>query len=277
MKRNNRTSIGVGLCVVLLAVALVAPAAAQTVTKGSDPWFTRGDGTSNAQLNLPLDYFGPGCTFQGTVALKGVPVASTPANAFGNGDTIVERLDDAVFDASGNATVRIAVRSLRFRTTQDLVTPCGTWKAEVKLNNPQALTRMTLKRAGTAGGTFTAPISVATNWVFTNNSTGQVLTLPKFNTLDSPTPIPWKYGSCPGEARTSGPVTVDTNGDGTPDTVINGTSNVAAGYDASCALFKPCRNKNVDPATHCYEGASAIIIVDPGPDPVPVDPVPIEH
>jgi hypothetical protein len=274
MKRNNRTSIGVGLCVVLLAVALVAPAAAQTVTKGSDPWFTRGDGTSNAQLNLPLDYFGPGCTFQGTVALKGVPVASTPANAFGNADTIVERLDDAVFDASGNATVRIAVRSLRFRTTQDLVTPCGTWKAEVKLNNPQALTRMTLKRAGTAGGTFTAPISVATNWVFTNNSTGQVLTLARFNTLDSTVPIPWKYGSCPGEARTSGAVTVDTNGDGTPDTLIAGTSNVAAGYDASCALFKPCRNKNVDPATHCYEGASAIIIADPG-DPVPVDPVPV--
>jgi len=272
----NRTSLGVGLCVVLLAVALVAPAAAQTVTKGSDPWFTRGDGSTFAQLNLPNDFFALGCSFQGKVVLKGVPIPSTPANAFGNADTIVERLDDAVFDVNGNASVRIAVRALSFRAVADLSTPCGTWKAEVKLNNPQTFTRMALKRTGTAGGTFTAPISVATNWVFTNNTSHQIVTLATFNTLDSPTPIPWKYGSCPGEARTSGPVTVDTNGDGTPDTLISGTSNVAAGYDpTNCALFKPCRNKNVDPATHCYEGASAIIIVDPGPDPVPVDPVPV--
>jgi hypothetical protein len=264
---RNRLKLGALVGAILLLAAL--PAAAQTVTKGSDPWFTPGDGTSNARLNLPLDYFGPGCTFQGTVVLKGVPVVSTPANAFGNGDTIVERLDDAVFNGSGNASARIVVRSLHFQTTQDLSTPCGTWKAEIRLNNPQAVTKMALKRTGGAGGTFTAPITVATNWVFTNNSTGKVLKLPWFNTLDSPTPIPWKYGSCPGEARTSGPVTVDTDGDGVPDTLINGTSNVAAGYDPSCALFKPCRNKNVDPATHCYEGASAIV-VNPDPNSVPV-------
>jgi hypothetical protein len=255
-----------GWSLALLAL-LAAPAWAQTVLKGSDVWNTPGDGSTNAVLNLPLDFFDPGCSFQGTVVLRGKNVATSPANAFGNADSVIERLQDAVFDVNGVAVVSIAAKALSLESTQPLSTPCGQWAAAVSLNNPQAITRMTIKRAGSTGGTFTAPISVATTWTFTR-SDGAVRTLDTNNVLDSSLPTEWRYSSCPGAVKTGGVVQVDTDNDGVPDTAVNGVSNFFAGYTANCQLLKPCRNKNVDPATHCYEPASSLIV----PDPKPVEP-----
>jgi len=250
-------------CFALLAL-VAAPVCAQTVLKGSDVWHTPADGSTSAVLNLPFGFFDPGCGFQGTVVLQGGHVATSPATAFGNADTVIERLQDTVFDVNGVGSVPIAVRALHLKATQNLSTSCGQWAAEVSLNNPQAVTRMTIKRTGSSGGTFTAPISVATTWTFTRTD-GTVRTLDTNNTLDSSTPTEWRYSSCPGAVKTGGVVQVDTDNDGVPDTAVNGVSNFFAGYTSSCALLKPCRNKNVDPATHCYQGASAIIEVDPKP------------
>lgn len=272
MHRERRNTTAFAGSVALLAL-LAAPAWTQNVLKGSDVWSTPGDGSTHAVLSLPLDFFDPGCTFQGTVVLKGVKIATSPANAFGNADTVIERLTDGAFDGNGVDILPIAVRALHFKSTQNIATTCGQWAADVSLNNPQAVTRMTITRTSSSGGTFTAPISVATTWTFTR-SDGAVRTLDTNNTLDSSTPIEWRYSSCPGSVTTGGVVQVDTNNDGVPDTAVNGVSNFYAGRSATCQLLKPCRNKNVDPATHCYQAASSLIIVDP----VPTDPVePVGH
>jgi hypothetical protein len=56
------------------------------------------------------------------VTLRGVPWAASPAHSLGNTDTVVERLDDAVFDADGMATTRIRLVALSLESIEPICT-----------------------------------------------------------------------------------------------------------------------------------------------------------
>ena len=246
----------------LVALLAAGPATAQTVRAGTDAWSTAGDGSTNATLDFPAGFFcgtDPASTV--TIPLQGAQVAVSPANDFGNADTLVQRLNDATFDANGNATVQIVVMALHFQSTQNLTNSCGTWKADVTLDGPQDTTSMSITQSDANGGTFLAPISVRVAWKFTRTTDGATVTLRTgtTNILDSTNPTPWRYAACSGAVTsTASSVKVDTDGDGVPDTYVKGTSNFYGGYNSSCQKVIPCRSKNVDPAAHCYQPPSPV-------------------
>src|SRR5689334_9523224 len=105
MKMSSMRWIAVGA--LLLALAAGSPALADNVVhKGVDMWTTvQGFAqTSFAKDPLPAGFFCPGSApFTGRVIMRGAPVAMKPA--IGQPvDTVVARLDDAAFNAKGEAT-----------------------------------------------------------------------------------------------------------------------------------------------------------------------------
>ena len=93
--------------IIALSVFLAVPvlAADRIITNGIDLWATRGDGSTFsdfAKSPIPAGFF---CLdsepFTGRIAFKGVPIATGQAGALGNADTIVQRLDNAVFNKQG--------------------------------------------------------------------------------------------------------------------------------------------------------------------------------
>lgn len=256
IQKRNSISFGISLLVLLVAVS----ASAQPVTRGSDAWMTPGNGSTSAFLTVPPGFFCAGDNgWSGSVVLQGVPVATNPPGAFGSADTIIERLGDAVFDATGTARVRIVVRGLNFAATQPISTACGDWSASVGLNGTQPITTMTIRlnnqgpaAAAPTGGTFTAPIAVNATWRFTNQTTGATTSLNTSNVLNSTIPTPWRYSPCPGVLVVGGTILVDTDNDGVPDTPVQGNSNFFPGLDELCRRLQVCRDKNIDPVKHCY-------------------------
>lgn len=102
------------LVIGLLAVLVVAglPAHAQNINPGPDYFTTLNNG--NTYVTLPdgdvESFCGavPDPSWDHVVRFGGVPVVA-------DADTIVQRLDTAVFSSNGTATTRIQVRALHFR------------------------------------------------------------------------------------------------------------------------------------------------------------------
>jgi hypothetical protein len=250
------------MLVAVLAVAAV-PALAQdrdVIPRGTDSWKTAGDGSSYTDLNLPAGFLDKDCpAFKGRVVLAGVPVETVPADAYNGGDTLVERLEDAVFDAKGVAQVKIVVRGLHFKGADSLKTDCGEWSADVGLAKEQSPTVMTIVREDAHGGYFTAPISVDTVWTFTRSSDGAVRTLGTSNILTSDEKSPWSSDTCTKSAAagTRRPALVKP-GNGRPALKIAAvTHGFNPGY-VNCRPSVLCRGKQIDPSIHCYSPASAI-------------------
>lgn len=139
------------------AAALMAlPSDAQVIKKGKDLWVTPSNGQT--LFTFPkgdLEALCGAATAANpiTVTLKGAPLDAADY------DTVVARLDDAVF--SGNtASTKIQVVALRFVSAANVNTPCGNLNFEVKLAGPQAVTVMKLTKTSSRGGTFTADIAV---------------------------------------------------------------------------------------------------------------------
>jgi hypothetical protein len=86
--------------------------------------------------------------------LRGLPLTTGAPGQIGSTDTIVERLDDAVFDAKGTAVTRIQFRALSLVSAAPIKTTCGAFLAYVSLAGQQRVTRMTIYRKKEAGGTF---------------------------------------------------------------------------------------------------------------------------
>ena len=243
-----------------LVVATVPALAQDVIPRGTDSWRTAGDGTSFTDLSLPAGFLDKNCpAFEGRVVLAGVPIATTPAGAFYDGDTLVERLDDAVFDDKGVARTKIVVRGLHFQGADPLKTACGDWKADVGLARQQTPTVMTIVREGADGGYFTAPISVDVVWTFTRTSDGTARTLSTSNVLTSSERSPWQSGSCAGKAAaTTQTALVDSGNQGTPSLKIaTATNGFNPGFGPNCRINSGCRGKSIDPSIHCYTPAIA--------------------
>lgn len=224
------------LTVALFAVS-VTPALAldHTIYNGIDIWRTMGNGVTYADFSktaIPAGFF---ChksePFTGRINFKGVPVATNVPGALGIADTVIQRLDDAVFNKNGVAVTRLQVRSLNFESVAPIKTACGLFNAKVSLDGEQPITRMRIIRENKQGGRFVAPISVNVKISFTpvGKLTREPLEIRK--SIQFPPAKHQRWESVPAQKSTKVPgfLLVDTDGDRTPDTYLPGTSNFGVG------------------------------------------------
>jgi hypothetical protein len=226
-----------GVLAALLLTALPALAADRVVQSGIDPWYTPGNGRTFidfATIPLPAGFF---CfksePFAGRIVFRGVPVATGEAKVLGNTDTIIQRLDEAVFDKNGVANTRVQVRVLHFESVQPIKTACGDYKVEVRLNGEQPVTKMRIVRENDHGGRFYAPIAVNGKLVFTpvRGGSSEILEITRNVRFPADQGIAWAdHSGLTQGVRRAGFVKVDTDNDRLPDTFLPGTSsNFAAG------------------------------------------------
>jgi hypothetical protein len=245
-------------------------AADSTVRRGVDLFTTAGDGRTFydfAQNPIPAGFFCKSSKpFTGRVAFKGVPLATGAPGQLGGADTVIERLDDAVFDASGRATTRIRFRALSMVSTAPIKTACGSFHVYVSLGGQQRVTTMHLSRTQEGGGDFVAPLAVNARVTFVPVKPGTSQAARKLELATDFTfpasPLPWSFQRGAPE-KGIGAVRVDTDGDLIPDTRLPATSNFLAGSSPNRSRSKaggencpdPCEiTCHTDPSTgkeHC--------------------------
>lgn len=243
MSKTLSTVWRLALAAALVALAVPAFAADLVVENGSDLWRTPGDGTTYAKFDtdpIPRDFFCSGSQpFSGRIIFQGVPIATRPRGVLGNTDTIVHRLDDAVFNSEGVATTRLQMRAMQFEGTKLFRNPCGKFKVGLVLDGAQPITEMELRRLGPDHGIFIAQISANVKITFTPvDRKGATLELTR-EVRFPPARNVWASRPGPGTSTHEGYVLVDTDANGRADTYVAGTStNFAAGWqpDGSAAI-----------------------------------------
>ncbi|GEM_PF-1855456 len=223
------------------------PDECELIRAGIDLWTTPPGGTTFVDLAgtpIPGGFFGPGSDpFGGVIFLGGQPLATEPPGIAGPADTVIERLEDAyIAEPPAQYTVAIQVRALSLVGTEPItVTYNGgspeEWDVRVCLSEVgQPVGSMTISRDCPDGGTYTATVPVLPKLIFTRLSDQQQVTL-DYGTWGWPavtTAISngrWVYQADSAfelVALTEG-VQVDSDCDGEWDTVLPGTSNLAAG------------------------------------------------
>jgi hypothetical protein len=263
--RNKGSSLA-ALSVVLLVS--IPPLAADTVIqRGIDVFTTTSDGSTHysfANNPIPAGFFCKSSRpFTGIVAFKGLPLETGTPGQLGDADTVVERLDDAVFDASGTAVTRIRFRALSMVSISPLKTACGAFHVYASLADQQRVTTMRISRTEKYGGVFVAPLAVDMRLSFipvkpSGNKSARKLELTGSITFPGRA-IPWSLTNGPSAKRISS-VVVDTNGDLTPDTRLFGTPNFWPGRrppvgtlvkgDGECRMCEVCHYTGT-PDWHC--------------------------
>ncbi len=223
----KRSTILVALAILL--AALPAAAADNVIGRGIDPWATVPEGTYADLANNPIPagfFCAQSQSFNGRIWLRGVPLASEN-KALGNTDTIVERLDNAVFNKRGVARTRVQVQALQLVAIDTFKTACGEYFVHVTLDGEQPTSIMRIFRDGNKGGRFQVDLRLNTKIVFTRvDNSAERLELAEVVTLPTSPYARWSYRT---NAKRIDRVMVDTDWDGTPDTFLPGTSNFAAG------------------------------------------------
>ena len=202
-----------------------------TIYNGVDLWRTPSDGTSFmefAENPIPAGFFCSGSEpFTGTIFFRGVPLATAPENAFDQADTVVQRLDDATFNAKGVARTRIQFKALSLASIEPIETGCGLFNVSASLHGEQPTTEMKIVREHATGGHFVAPLELNVKLVFTpvngeNNESLEVFDKVRFPGIS----IPWT-SKVPLKGSFGKPafVRIDSDGDSLPDTFVPGTSN----------------------------------------------------
>lgn len=217
----------------------LSPLAADTMIKrGIDVFTTLADGKTFydfAQNPIPAGFFCKDSeAFTGRIAFKGMPLTTGVPGQLKSSDTVVERLDDAVFNAEGTATTRLQFRALSLVSIAPIKTACGAFHVYVSLAGKQRVTRMVIHRTQGGGGNFVAPLAVDVRLTFIpvkpsrgkssrNLNLGGSFTFPAVS-------IPWSFTYT---ANNSDAVIVDTNGDLIPDRRLPGLSNFFPGRSPS--------------------------------------------
>jgi hypothetical protein len=262
--RNKGSSLVV--FAVILLVGMPALGADTVIQRGIDVFTTTSDGSTYYDFShnpIPAGFFCENSqAFTGRVALKGLPLETGAPGQLGNADTIVERLDDAVFDAQGTAVARIQFRALSLASIAPIKTSCGAFHVYVSLAGQQRVTTMRIFRTEKNGGSFVAPLSVKMRLAFIpvkppRNKNARKLELT--GSIDFPgRALPWsRTGS---STKQIGAVVVDTDGDLKPDTLLFGTPSFWPGWrprastapkSGSCQLCQVCHYTADD--AHCTE------------------------
>lgn len=223
----------------LAALALVAaPAFAlePVIEHGSDIWRTKPDGTSVVKFEadpLPADFFCTGSKpFAGRIVMGGVPLTTQPADVLGPTDTIVQRLDNAVFDDNGVAVTRLQVRAIQLASVKPFRNSCGTFDVHVSLaDGEQPIGEMRIVRQGAGFGYYEADVALNVKITFTPvDHKGGTLEIVRH--VDFPANRNfWTSQPGPGGVQHNGFVMVDTDSNGEADTFLPGTSrNFAPGW-----------------------------------------------
>ena len=237
MKVEGKWAFRSVLMLALIALTAVSPvAAADLVHNGADVWETATGFTySSFDKNpIPAGFFCPDSKpFTGKISLHGEPLKTEPAGSLGPIDTIVRRLDDAAFDAKGEARTRIQLLALSLASVKPIDTGCGLYDVKASLAGEQPVTEMKILRTSDGGGTYVAPLELNVKLVFTPvNGKGEQRELTNRVSLGPGSNSFWSYS----KAVPHGPVRVDTNGDGTADALMPASSNFAAGVAPATAV-----------------------------------------
>jgi hypothetical protein len=223
-----------GVVLLVSSFTTSAFAADRAIQNGIDVWSTAGDGSTFvdfAQTPIPAGFFCPGSApFTAKVAFQGVPLVTDNLKTLGNTDTIVQRLDDAVFNKRGTAVTRTQVRALSLKSVTPLETGCGKFDATVRLDGVQPITQMVIHRENEKGGTFAGPLWLNVKVSFTpvgRAASRETLEVPLAVRFRDNVQYPWRAKSITPEL--TGFLRVDTDGDGVLDTYLPGTSNFFAG------------------------------------------------
>jgi len=226
MKRNFKLGV---LCLVAATLLLIVPAQAHDVNAGIDLWKTVGSGTfvDFSQQSIPANFFCSGYAgYTGTIGLKGKAIAAT--KSLQGADTVIERIND---ESNGVANMVVRVLSLQGKT-QFASSVCGTShtvKVRLDPSRAQDITAISFTHSAATGGVFNATVSVKGEVVFTEVGTGVVRAIPNDIVMQTNSAC-WNHTPGAGGISVSGPVTVDTTCDGTPDLTLPGTSNFHAGW-----------------------------------------------
>jgi hypothetical protein len=257
---SNRRSPNVVILVgLLLLLAVPALAGSAAITNGIDLWRTPANGgtfVDFAQSPLPAGFFCAGSApFSGRIVFTGVPVMTNPASVLGQADTIVQRLDDAVFtknaairpfalrESNGAvrtvtassfrgqevATTRIQVKAISFASVRPAQTGCGAANVTATLAGEQPTTEMVILRDHDKGGRFYAPLSLNVRLTFTPVNGGAPVEVLKAIQFPAKPLSVWSEATGR-RASYAGFVGVDTDLNGAVDLMVPGTSNFAAGF-----------------------------------------------
>ena len=266
---RNRGSSLAALAIALL-VGIPALAADTVIQRGIDVFTTTTDGSTFynfARNPIPAGFFCKSSKpFTGRVSFKGLPLETGAPGQLGNADTVVERLDDAVFDAHGTAVTRIQFRALSLASIAPIQTACGAFHVYVSLADKQRVTTMRISRTHEDGGSFVAPLAVNARITFIpvkppRNKSSRKLELTKSFTFPAK-PELWSLTGGP-RSKQIGSVVVDTNGDLTPDTLLFGTPNFWPGWrpgagtaskaGGECQICVNCTHQIAGDHWHCTE------------------------
>jgi hypothetical protein len=248
------------LAVLALALAIPAFAGDAVITNGIDLWKTPAAGGTFydfAKEPLPAGFFcATSAPFTGKIVFKGTPIKTKPANVLRDADTIIQRLDDAVFTKNltainsfpmrgndGNvrqvgasffsgqevATTRVQVKAISFVSVRPVQTACGSFQVKASLAGEQPITEMVIVREHENGGSFYAPLSLNVKLTFTPMAGGSPLEVVKVVQFPAKSFSSWT--DAPGRRVSYNSfVNVDSNSDGVMDLMLPGTSNFAAGF-----------------------------------------------
>ncbi|HEX6902123.1 MAG TPA: hypothetical protein VF789_20570 [Thermoanaerobaculia bacterium] len=223
----------VWLAVVLLLGMCHLAIADPAIKPGIDVFTTVGKGFTYYDFSknpVPASFFCDSSSpFTGRVALKGLPIETGIPGQLQNSDTIIERLDEAVFDANGVAETRIRFRALSMVSIAPIKTSCGAYHVYVTLDGKQPVTKMRILRSQPDGGTFRATLAAKVRLTFVPVRGTDHRKLELKGSVRFPVkPIPWTFPNHE-ILKPMGSAVVDTNGDLRPDTRLPGTSNFTAG------------------------------------------------
>lgn len=233
MKISHRLSTALLIALTLLAAP--AFAAGNTIVAGPDLWRTTDDGSTRADFvndPIPADFFCSGSApYSGKISFKGHPLATEPAGILGQTDTIVYRLDNAVFNDQDRAHTRVQVIALEFDSISPLKNDCGTFDVRTELEGEQPITDMEIVRLRKTGGLFFAPISVRVKMTFTpRDGKGPLELIRELNFAPAPNAT-WTDRPGTGRVAPEGFFRVDTTANGEADTWVPWPSGFAAGWD----------------------------------------------
>jgi hypothetical protein len=248
--------------VVAVAVVLVpfpTQAAEDVIFSGADLWKTTQDGlthTQFAQDPIPAGFFCPESPpFDRQISFTGVPLPAEPEGALEEYDTIVHRLDDANFDADGEAVTRVRLLALWLRSLEPVDVGCDrAYDVDVVLDGEQPTTKMRIVRETENGGFYVSPLALNVKVRFTpvDGTVSERLEVKRRIELGPGTRSVWSYQD--GDRGLL--AKVDTDGDGEIDTLVPTRGNFRAGV--SPAALNSATTSSLCPyrTCHCTEGST---------------------
>ncbi len=240
MKRNLASKLG-WTAALLTLLCLPAFSQGEAVRSGVDAWKTPANGLTFSDFALqpiPAGFLCEGSApFVGKIRFRGAPVKTSPPGALGDADTVIERMDDAVFDDDGVAFTRVRFAALQMESVEPVETECGFFDVAVALTGEQPQTTMRITRLDKRGGVMHTILAGEVSLTFT--PIGQADSQPKVFRQSfrfAPSQSSWEDARRIG-FRQQERIALDSDGDGEVDREVLGPSDFSAGAGKQLGAF----------------------------------------